>query len=193
MTHDELVKQYFMNPNVVDAVAEAKVSDAILYYKMITDEKYVPKTLEEAKQHPLWVDGHINGIHSGYKILLTAVIFSYIFCLFKGTYINLDLFENLIWATIHHLVPFLVALFAVKKPASPVTSPTAIFILGILGWILTQFISDTLQVTKNAPEVYLPLIIYILISLPLTLSYFTNKTAYRLKYLNSYKITQEML
>lgn len=58
---NQIKQQYFMHPDTPDDEVLVQVNDIemAIHKETITDINYIPKTLEEAKQHPLWVDGHL--------------------------------------------------------------------------------------------------------------------------------------
>lgn len=71
-----LRKQYFIHPDKTDeeVIKEVAEIDAYVKHKIITDIDYVPKNIEEARQHPLWVEGHLPILHR-FNIVILVVAF----------------------------------------------------------------------------------------------------------------------
>lgn len=71
-----LRKQYFIHPDKTDeeVIKEVAEIDAYVKHKIITDIDYVPKNIEEARQHPLWVEGHLPILHR-FNIVILIISF----------------------------------------------------------------------------------------------------------------------
>lgn len=76
-----LRKQYFIHPDKTDeeAIKEVAEIDAYVKHKIITDIDYVPKNIEEARQHPLWVEGHLKLVNLAFVFVTVYYIFALFF------------------------------------------------------------------------------------------------------------------
>lgn len=85
---NQIKQQYFMHPDTPDDEVLVRVNDIemAIHKETITDINYIPKTLEEARQHPLWVEGHIPAM----KLLIMALVGYHLWWMFMWVAESID-------------------------------------------------------------------------------------------------------
>lgn len=66
-----------MHPDTPDdeVLTQAIWIDDLIHKEIVSDSNYTPKTLEEAKQHPLWIDGDIGIVKKSTLLMQALTLF----------------------------------------------------------------------------------------------------------------------
>lgn len=180
-----------MHPDTPDDEVLVQVNDIemAIHKETITDINYTPKTLEEARRHPLWVDGDIGTVKFAYKaFLITSLIVAFLMYYTASSRDALGL--SLAIVVLAHIAPLCLAyrLFRNRHHKNPIHKvlPIVVIAMWVINFCTLQLFTEfyeALQIDYESILIVPPQLLTNASVVALLIPFLFSFKAYRVNYL----------